>query len=255
VRELVEQRLPDLAQRVGAAAADGFTERHVIPAFRRWRNGNITTLNAMSAEITANFAAELGRSDNDAVLQAVAAWQDDLKPQLEELTRPICNQWHLPPTALTLPPTGVGQQGWSINPVDRRSVATDYMVGMGGVATGIVAGILSAIIAAHTALFAVTGPVGWVIGIIAGAVVIGNKDKAKEKIAASNLPLVVRQMQGEQKVLTKLRASAKAQEAQLGRELAAQFLKKSSAQLAAEISAALRRELEGLAGEAKFLIE
>lgn len=255
VRELVEQRLPDLAQRVGAAAAEGFTERHVIPAFKRWRNGKIATLNAMSAEIASTFAAELARADNDAVLKAVAAWQNDLKPQLEELTRPICNRWHLPPTALTLPPAGVGQQGWSISAVDRSSAATDYMVGMGGVATGIVAGILSAIIAAHTALFAVTGPVGWVVGIIAGAIVIGNKDKAKEKITAANLPLAVRRMQAEAKVVAKLRTSAKQQEAQLGKELAEQFLKKSSAQLAREISAALRRELEGLAGEAKFLIE
>jgi hypothetical protein len=248
VRELVEQRLPDLAQRVGTAAAEGFTERHVIPAFKRWRSGKITTLNAMSAEIASTFATELSRSDNEAMLKAIADWQNDLKPRLEELTRPICNLWNLPPTALTLPPAGVGEQGWSISPVDRSSAATDYMVGMGGVATGIVAGILSAIIAAHTALFAVTGPVGWVVGIIAGLIVIGNKDKAREKIAATNLPLVVRQMQGEVKVVAKLKAGAAVQEAQLAKELAAQFLKKSSGQLAAEISGALRRELEGLAG-------
>ena len=252
VRELTEERLPDLAQRVGAAATKGFTERHVIPAFRRWRNGDIRTLNGMSEEIARSFSEELGAPGNQAIMKAVAEWQDSLRPQLEELTRPICNKWHLPATALTLPPADVSQQGWNIAPVDRSGAATDFMTGLSGVITGVVAGILSAVILAHLLL----GPIGVVLGIITGAFFFAvGKDKAKEMIMDMDLPRAARRMQGEQAVLAKLRAEAGLQETELGRTLAVQIVQKSGSKVTVEISTALERELETLADEAKFLIE
>lgn len=262
VRELVEQRLPDLAQRVGAAAAESLTERHVIPAFRRWRNGDITTLNAMAAEIARDLAAELGQPDNPAVVTTVSTWQNGLKPQLEELTRPICNRWHLPPTALTLAATDISQQSWNIAPLDRSAPATDFIENLAGGIAVIVAAALSTLLFGHgVALIATTGPVGWLIGFLATLLVLRyGKDKAekkaKEKIEKVNLPGWVRRGIGrEEKILAKLRAGAKDQEAELGRALADQFLKESGPQLVVDISTALELQLEALAAEAKFLIE
>ena len=252
VRELVEERLPDLAARVGTAATDGFTERHVIPAFRRWRNGDIRTLNAMADEISRGFSDELGNPANKAIMTAVAEWQDSLRPQLEELTRPICNKWHLSATALTLPPADVSQQGWNIAPVDRSAAATDFMTGLSGVIAGVVAGILSAVILAHLLL----GPIGLVLGAVTGVYFFAvGKDKAKEKIMDMELPRAARRMQSEATVLTKLRAGAGRQDAELGQTLAGQIVQKSGSKVTVEISMALERELETLADEAKFMIE
>ena len=257
VRNLVERRLPDLAEQVGTAAASGLTERHVIPAFRQWRNGDITTLDAMAAQIAKDFAAELSRPDNSAVTKVVVTWQNALSPQLEELTRPICNRWHLPPTALTLPPTNVSQQSWKIAPMDRSSAATDFMEGVAKSVSVIVAAALSALLFGHgVALIATTGPVGWFIGFIAAAAFLFyGTDKAKEKIGEVNLPKSLRRMQREEKVLTKLRADASNQEAELGGALAGQFQQDSGPQVIADISRTLAIELEALAAEAKFLIE
>lgn len=256
VRDVVKQRLPDLAQRVGAATADGLTNRHVIPAFRRWRNGDITTLNAMAAEIARNFADELKRPDNRAVTDTVAAWQESLDPLLEELTRPICNRWHLPATALTLSAANV-EQDWTVVPMGQGAFATEFMEGVAKSVGIVVGAALAAILLGHGVALLAAGPVGWIVGAVAVAAVsaAGGKDKAKEKIAEMNLPRAMRRMQREEKILAKIRSGAAQQEAELGKALADQFLKESGPKLINDISAALALELEALAGEVKFLIE
>jgi molecular chaperone DnaK (HSP70) len=254
IDSLVNERLPALAERIGEAATRGITERHVIPAFRRWRNNQITTLNQMIEEITSAVRAELAAPDNPELLSSIAAWQNDLRPELEELTRPICLRWHIPPAAMELPTIDV--RGNQLHVSVETSAATDVMDNLAEVGTVVVAGVVATtLFGAGTALVATTGPVAVVVAfVVALGIALGLKEEMMDKAQEANIPPWLRKVKGEQKLVAKLREEAPAREAELSGQLAQQFLQGGGPVLVHELSRSLANELNALADEAELLI-
>lgn len=254
VGSLVADRLPQLAERLGEAVADGMTERHVIPAFRRWRAGQITTLDEMAAGISRSLHAELTDPDNTRLQEAIATWQNALRPDLEELTRPICRRWHLEPSVMALPTVRVSEGKLDV-PVD-AAAATEVLDNIASVVNVVVAGIVATtLFGAGTAIIAATGPFAVIVAFaLVWAGLTEGKDKALAKARESNIPLMMRRVGGENRLITKLQREAGAQEAALARAFGERFLEDGGQRLAQEISKGIAEDLEALADEAELLV-
>ncbi|WP_406175894.1 Hsp70 family protein [Streptomyces sp. NBC_00996] len=254
IGSLVQDRLSSLGERLGAAVAEGMTERHVIPAFRRWRNGEITTLNDMAAGISTALHAELTEPGNQRLNGVIADWQNELRPELEELTRPICRRWHIPPSAMALPAVQVSGDKITV-PVD-SAAATEVLDNIAKVMNVVVAGVIATtLFGAGVAIIATTGPFLVIIAffvLVAG----GNevREAAMEKAREANIPLFMRKVSGENRLIGKLRQGAASQEAQLAAAFSAQFLDEGAQKMTSEISKGIAADLEALADEAELLI-
>jgi hypothetical protein len=250
ISSLVSDRLPSLADKIGHAVAEGMTERHVIPAFRRWREGKIATLEQMASRISDSVRNELTRSSNPALARATAEWQNELRPELEQLTKPVCIRWHIPPTALTLPRVSMSDQEWNV-PFSKLDAATEVYDNLALIIAGIVWTVLSVILVGTL----LTGPFAIIIGLFwLAAGVLGGAEMAVEKAKTMNLPLPMRQLRSEEKMVTKLREGAKEQENQLARELAKQLVAGSGQKLTNAVSESIAKQLEKLAEDAELLI-
>ncbi|MEU8006200.1 hypothetical protein AB0B66_34005 [Catellatospora sp. NPDC049111] len=255
ISALVADRLPDLAQRLGAGLTEGMTENYVIPAFKRWRAGGITTLRDMAAEVADQMRAEITKPNNPKIASIIAAWQDELQPDLEALTRPICNRWRIPPAAMALP-RHAASAGAS---VDLTPDITPGTAALGTMATAIntvVLGILGAwLIGSTSAIVLAMGPVGAAVAFIAAliALVVG-RETALEKAQTANLPMTLRQLGSEATLVQKLRAAAPTEEKRLAVRLANEFLEAEGPRLAGQIATSLATRLEAQAREAELLI-
>ncbi len=92
---------------MGDAVASGMTERHVIPAFAAWRDMRIDTLAEMVDRVARGVKADLEASNNARIGAVTAEWQNKLRAELGNITRPISNRWHIDPGALSLAPITV----------------------------------------------------------------------------------------------------------------------------------------------------
>lgn len=254
IESLVQERLPALAEALGGVVADGITERHVIPAFIQWRNGEFMTLNDMAAAIATLVNDSLQDPHNTRLLKVFTVWQNELRPDLEELTRPICARWGISKKSLALPVLDLSGSDISIS--QGFGAATDTVENVAEAANVLVAGVLATILfGAGTAIIATTGPLGVVLGFMA-FLYIGSmgKDAAMKKAAASNIPLGMRRMKSEQGMVAKLRQGAVAQEEELARKFAEEFTEVHGEQLASGIARAIVEELEVVASDAELLI-
>lgn len=255
IEALVTERLPEFARMMGAAAADGITKRHVIPAFRRWRNGEIGTLDQVADTIAKGVEAELNDPANTAITRAFVTWYNKLQPELEELTRPICVRWHLPPAAMALPKVDFSGRTYRL-PVADTGAATQMLEGLAHVANVVVAGIIATtLFGAGVAIIASTGPFAVIIAAVAAwwAMKEG-MDAAKEKARSYVIPLGVRQLRSERGLLGKLERDAATTERTLAEALANQFLTDGGPDLVADISKSIANQLGALADDAKLLI-
>jgi hypothetical protein len=256
VEAIVAAQLPVLAEQIGAAASDGMTERHVIPAFRRWRNGDITTLSDMADEVAESLRLELTAPGNPKIDQIVIDWQNGLTPEIDDLTRPICARWHIPAEAMALPVLEVSADPGDMN---LRPDVTQGTALLRALATGISNVILAVIgmmlVSSTSAIILATGPVGILVALMAASVgLLIGKEAALEKAKTANLPLTLRQLRSEEKLVEKLRAEAPEKEQELATMLATQFLADGGPKLLAEISRGIGDRLEAQAVEAELLI-
>jgi hypothetical protein len=255
IKALVKDRLPGLADQLGEAAASGMTQRHVIPAFRRWRSGQIRTLNEVAAGIATAVHHELTDPANPTLATVISDWQNGLRPDLDELTRPICERWHIPPAAMQLPPIKLGERKWQIS-MNHVGAATEGLDSLANAVSAVIAGVLAmTLFGTGVALLATTGPFAVVIAAVAGYYMLKmGKDAAMEKALAADLPAWIREMRGEDKLVAKLDQQAAAQESQLASELSRQFQADGGVDLEGQISQLIAKELDRLAEDAELLI-
>jgi hypothetical protein len=255
IETLVTERLPAFASRLGAAAADGITKRHIIPAFRDWREGRITTLNEVAAKVAQEVEKELKDPANTAVASAFTEWFNDLRPDLEELTRPICARWHIPASAMRLPEVDISSRDWKVRRPD-TAVGTDVLAQLANVINGVIAGVISTtLLGAGVAIIASTGPFAVVV-LAVGVWLAMSKgtDAMKEKAKDYNIPLGLRKLRSERGLVAKLEQNAATQKQELADELATQFQKDGGAGMVAEISKSIAAQFGALADEAKLLV-
>lgn len=247
VKTVVDNRLPDLATAIGTAVATGVVETYALPAFRRWRSGRITTLAEMETEVADKVSAGMRNPSNQKVNDAVREWQDGLRPDLAELTGPICRRWGIPPSAMELPPLDVRDQEWvpAIGLANLLASKAGSIAAM--VATAVVAAVVTAVFAAGLSL----GPGGWVaLGVGALWSIVMAEEVGTEKVKTADLPQWVRERFKESTVTD----GAAQREAQLATSLAAAIRSDEGKAVVTQVTDRLRAELLELAKEAELLI-
>jgi len=253
IEGLVADHLPELAEAMGSAVASGITERHIIPAFRQWRNGEISTLNEMSAVVSARVNDELNSGNTIGLAAAISKWQSMLRPELDDLTRPICRRWGMPGSALDLSGVSLDGSHYSV-PVD-TTAATSAMDSIGNSITVVVAIIGGTILGGGGTALLAAGPIGWIIGAVGvGAFALMGKEAAMEKAKSADIPAALRRIKSEQSMITKLRADAPKSEKELAAALAGGFLENAGEKLSHGMVRSILAQLEARADEAELLI-
>lgn len=190
MEQLVMSRLGNLYEAFSTVLTDYMIDKIIPQTFMRWRSGDIQTIEDISTEITdtvyhPNQSAEL----KQLLAPEIHNWLEMLRPDIEDMTDPICRKYDLPLTAMHL----TADKG--IDP-GKVTVDTDSLLQMNelGVAVDVVIGVIMAALlgGGGVALLASGLPgllAGFVIGVI-GAVI--GQEAAKRMIYRSSLPAKVR---------------------------------------------------------------
>lgn len=255
IAPLVRNRIPELAQAMGEAVASGMTERHVIPAFAAWRDMRIDTLADMVDQVTRGVKADLEERNNARIGTVTSEWQNKLRAELDNITRPISNRWHIDPGALRLPRITV-KTGRSVAvTVDTRSLTREFDAAAHAVNAVVASVVAMTLFGAGTAIIAATGPFAVIIAAVAGfAALTMGKEELMERLNTVRVPKVLRQLKGEASMTQKLRAKAATSEAELAATMAAEFTKEFEASLVGQVTRDIAAQLDAVADEAELLI-
>ena len=192
MENMVLSRLSGLFTAVSAPLTDLMLDELAPEVFELWRGGGLKTFNDIGAELTARLQrrAEDGRLAG-ALRPAVSEWVMRLRPDMEMLTDPICDQFDLPRTSLRLPDTlGVGVSQLEVSA--DALLKTDQIKALIDV---IVASLLAALLGGSGLALLAAGAPGLAIGFLVGllAAVIGT-ETAERMLRKAELPLTVRRM-------------------------------------------------------------
>lgn len=219
MENLVTDHLSELYRAVSVPLTDQLIDGIAPDVFRLWRAGGLKSINDISDEIAAR-ARELLGSDlmRELIRPAVGEWVSRLRPEIEKLTDPICDEFDLPRTSLRLPEYLTIQPGQlTIHPaqlvrMDELKAVID--VAAGAIAAGILGGSGMALLAAGLpGLIA-----GFIVGILAGAI---GTEAAEKMLRKAELPSAVRRLFSERV----FRKSLSGRREQLRSGVCAQLLK------------------------------
>jgi hypothetical protein len=247
VQSLVGDRLQELADAVGLAVADGFFEKFVLPAFARFKSGDIATLAELENEIGEAVRADLTES-NPKIISAVMTWMNQVGQELAQLTEPICDRWRVPRSLLSLTSVPVGGDSLTAIPV------SGYLTGVVGGVGGAVAGIVAYLVTSFAAALLVTGPIGATIALITmlvaaiAAVRYGHRVTA-DTVKTMRLPVPARRLLTE----GKLRRKAPELEAKLRKDVAGMIVADREV-IVTQIALRLDGQLREQAAAAELLI-
>jgi hypothetical protein len=249
IEALVRNRLPELGQGIGEVVADGFVERYVLPAFARFKSGDIGTLSQLEREVTGAVQADLADA-NPGIQAAVAAWQNATAADLVQLTDPVCDRWRLPRSALALDRVSL-----DADDVDSQVSVSHHLTGVAGGIAAVVAGVVTYVVGIIVAAMLVTGPIGaWfaLAALGAGVWMAARKGReaAMEALKDKEIPQAARALLNE----NKLRRSAPEVESQLRTDVANQIVTAGGDELVEKISRLLQANLRQQADEAELLI-
>ena len=219
MENLVTGHLHELYRAVSAPLTDQLVDVVAPDVFRLWRAGGLKSINDISDEIAAQAKELLGSEQMRGLIRpAVGEWVSRLRPEIEQLTDPICDEFDLPRTSLRLPeyltiqPGQLTIQSAQLIRMDELKAVVD--VAVGAIAAGILGGSGMALLAAGLpGLIA-----GFIVGILAG--VIGT-EAAEKMIRRAELPSSVRRLFSERM----FRKSLSGRREQLRSGVCAQLLK------------------------------
>jgi hypothetical protein len=248
IQALVGDRLPELADGISRTITDGFYEHFVLPAFARFKSGEIATLADLEREIGAAVSAEL-TDDNPKIVGVAVTWQNGISQELAQLTDPICDRWRLPHSALSLPVVPVGDDS-----VDSSVLISRHLTGIAGGVAGAVAGIVTYTVAVIITALVAAGPVG---EVIAGLTIIFattfafvfGREVAMDAMKNMTLPRWARRTLNE----GKLRRKAPEREAKLREDVFKAIMDRGD-ELVAGVARRLDTELKKHAGMAELQI-
>lgn len=192
-REILERKLPDLIEAITPKLTDkliDFTEIY----YSKWRSGSIDTLKEVQEKAMRNFNDWMKSQAGIKYISAeVSDWLKEVSNELDKYTNPVSRKYGVGSGALKI---GIDNpENINANIIDNPAGAL-YM-NLAGITT-IVGSILVASIlggGGHALLLA--GPIGWIIGLILGVVLIGGafgwaKDKVNAWVASVEIPKLAR---------------------------------------------------------------
>jgi len=235
-------------------------ERIILSAFRDWRNGVISTLNGLESATESRIKQYLeslkGPGAKKLKEKVIEDWIDtSVKPVIDGLFIPICEKAGIPDSSLSL------SRDFSAHTLHMREMpsrdleTTDSLDILLNIATAIGSVIIATLLGGSGAALLMSGPVGWILGLIIGAIVmfVGRK-AARGMVQDADIPEFLRQMMtSEEKVWNKLRENR----SKLRRQLSTALRKNASAfdETINRIAEMVEDELEQKAEEAAMLIK
>ena len=192
MEELVLARMPELFEAVSAPLTDRLVDDVAPEVFAQWRSGGLKTFDDIGGELSARMG-RLMKSDEmrDALRPAVSDWVMRLRPDIEALTDPICDQFGLPRTSLRLPESlDIGAA--------RIMVGSDSLIKMDqfkALIDIIVATVLASIFGGGGVALIAAGPTGLIGGFVLGllAAIVGT-ETAERLLRKAELPVGMRKL-------------------------------------------------------------
>lgn len=253
VAGIVRGKLPDLLSALSATLAQNLTNEFVIPAFSDWQKGQIKTLAALEPMVESRLETWLASPVGKEVLALpVMQWFDSLKPQIERLTNPICDKYHIRRSSLSLP----SSRAWGgkvppglFNP--KKMLALDDFA---DILTLIVSSVVGTIMGGAGTALLLKGPVGWIIGFLLAAVVLFlGKEKALDYLKTTEFPVFTRKLVLRKVVEWNLRKGEPELKDKIQESLAGN--PEATEKIARDVTNAIRDQLNKSADAAELLIK
>jgi len=250
---IVRGKLPDLLSAVAATLAQKLPADFVMPAFADWQKGQIRTLAGLEPTVESRLetwlASPAGKED---LAFPVMQWFDSLKPQIESLTNPICDKYHIRRSSLSLPSSRAW--GGKIPPGlfdPKKVLALDDFA---DILTLVVSSVVGTIMGGAGTALLLKGPVGWIIGFLFAVVILVlGKDKAMDYIRNTDFPVFTRKLVLRKVVEWNLRKG----EPELKNKIQESFSANPQAveKIAQDVTSAIRDQLNKSADAAELLIK
>jgi hypothetical protein len=259
IESIIDEKLPELAGKLGTVMTENLVEGHVIPAVLRWRNGALDLVTDIETEVTRTREEYLSSPAFRSRVEAEAeAWSKGVSALVDTRTAEICHRWNIPPGALSLSRPFVPR---TASPVGAYSdLAVDNLNTIGNVAVGTVAYVAGVIGVAAVAVS--LNPVGAVVAAVVGVVVVvmaavRGKEEAMKYAKTRRMPGPLRKLITERHLLGKIRSKAEADstEESAAAEFAATFLSEQRRDIIRLVATTVREHLETSARYTELLIQ
>ncbi len=184
--------LPALFEGVSGPLVDKLITDVAPKTFERWKQGSLRTIDDISAALTERVQEMMrGEELNECLRPAVAEWIARLRPQIERLTDPICDEYELPRTSLRLP------DELSIQ-TSSLSLETAQLMDTGSIKALIdvvVAALIAALLGGSGIALLAAGTPGILAGFLIGllAAVVGTQT-AEKLLRKAELPVKLRRL-------------------------------------------------------------
>lgn len=255
IARAASEQLPEFYRLVAPVIVSALIDDCAVPAMRRWKRGDIETIDDLGAEIARLVEEDL---KSGAALEnlehAAGEWAPSLRPALEAMTDPICARYGLPAAMLQLPAAFYVSAGELDLPTKGGMLNLNYAQTAVDLA---VASIAGALLGGGGVALLMAGPVGFAVSFVLGfaASRLGTT-LARARLGKVSLPLLLRAAFSEHAYRAGLERKRKRLEEDvldhLYRNLATPG---ESAQATIEaLSSAISQQLNALADEARLLI-
>lgn len=192
LEDLVMSELPALFEGVSGPLVDKLITDVAPKTFERWKQGSLRTIDDISAALTERVQEMMrGEELSECLRPAVAEWIARLRPQIERLTDPICDEYELPRTSLRLP------DELSIQ-TSSLSLETAQLMDTGSIKALIdvvVAALIAALLGGSGIALLAAGTPGILAGFLIGllAAVVGTQT-AEKLLRKAELPVKLRRL-------------------------------------------------------------
>lgn len=192
MEDLVLLRLPALFEAISKPIGDRLINDVAPVIFEQWRSGGLKTFNDIGTELTTRITEMFKNGEmSDIIRPAVAQWVLKLRPDIEQLTDPICDKFDLPRTSLRLPDTlSIGSAALSVE--TDQLIRTDSVKAIIDI---IVAALIATLMGGSGIALLSTGLPGIVAGFLIGLIggIIGTQS-AEKLLKKSELPIPMRKL-------------------------------------------------------------
>ena len=237
-------------------------ERIILSAFRDWRNGHISTLNGMESATESRIKQYLESLKEEPGAKklgekVIKDWIDtSVRPVVNDLFTPICDKAGIPPDSSLRLSQDFSDHALHVRAIPSSDIeATDSLDNLSLIAAAIGAVIIATLLGGSGAALLMSGPIGWILGLIIGAIVMFiGREAAMDMARDIDLPKLLRQMMtSEEKVRKKLRENR----SKLRRQLSTALRGNASAfdKIINGIAKMVKDELKEKAEEAAMLIK
>jgi hypothetical protein len=254
VEDIVDRELPGLFEGIAPVLAEELVEEIGPTAFRRWKRGEIATMDDMSRAMGEHLSASLREGALKEGLQQVTRnWIDGIRPELEALTDPICLRCHLPAASLRIRADAPTQAG-------NLSIDAEALVNLNLLQTLVdlvVAMLVAMLLGGSGTALLMAGPLGLAISFVIGFVAsrLGTT-LLRSRAGGLNLPMALRALFSQ----AAFRRALKRRQGELARDIrdklqpAGAGSGPAARELSAGISQAIERQLSDMAQRARLLI-